>query len=83
MGKSAKISISMPEELLIAVEEVGKDRSESRSEFFRRAAENLLRQERERAKVEQYVQGYIADPESGEDEQWAKLGEAQLLVSDW
>lgn len=73
----------MPEELLSDVEEIGMIRGESRSDFFRRAAENLLRQERERAAVEQYIHGYIANPESDEDEEWAKLGEIRLSEGEW
>ena len=37
MGKSAKVAISLPEDVLEAVEAERKVKGESRSKFFRRA----------------------------------------------
>ena len=45
MDKSTKVAISLPERVLKAIEKERKARGESRSEFFRRAAEKLLKQE--------------------------------------
>jgi metal-responsive CopG/Arc/MetJ family transcriptional regulator len=67
MGKTAKVAISLPENILRAVEEERKARGESRSEFFRRAAERLLKQEREALAVKQYLRGYRETPESAEE----------------
>ncbi len=47
MGKSAKVAISLPEIVLRAVEKERKAKGESRSAFFRRAAERLLNQAHE------------------------------------
>ena len=84
MGRVAKIAISLPEDLLKVVEGERKARGESRSEFFRRAVEALLRQERERAAVEQYVRGYQKMPESADDVQSIhRAGVAVLTEEPW
>ena len=67
MGKVAKVAISLPADVLKAVEAERKARGESRSEFFRRAVEKLLREERESAAVRDYVRGYREIPESAEE----------------
>jgi len=67
MGKTAKVAISLPESILMAVEDERKARGESRSEFFRRAAEKLLKEEREALAVRQYLRGYLEMPESAEE----------------
>jgi hypothetical protein len=45
MGKSAKVAISLSEQNLKALEKERKVREKSGSQFFRRAGEELLRQE--------------------------------------
>ena len=67
MSKGAKVAISLPENVLKAIEKERKARGESRSEFFRRAAEKLLKQARESKAVEDYVRGYRDMPESAEE----------------
>ena len=83
MSRSAKISISVPDDLLRDVERMRSDSRETRSDFFRRAAESLLRQELEREAVERYIQGYHAHPESDDEEAWARLGESQIARGEW
>ena len=63
MSGAAKISISLPSDVLEAAERERRATGESRSQFFRRAVEALLRQERERLAIRQYVAGYVAEPE--------------------
>ena len=67
MEKSTKVAISLPENVLKDIEKERKDRGESRSEFFRRAAEKLLKHEKESKAVKTYVHGYTIMPESVED----------------
>jgi metal-responsive CopG/Arc/MetJ family transcriptional regulator len=67
MRRTAKVAISLPENILRAVEDERKARGESRSEFFRRAVERLLKQEREALAVKRYIQGYREKPESAEE----------------
>lgn len=82
MGKVAKIAISLPEAVLQAVEKERKAKGESRSEFFRRAIEVLLRQQRERAAVEQYIQGYKGMPETADEIEAAHRAAAVALAEE-
>jgi metal-responsive CopG/Arc/MetJ family transcriptional regulator len=84
MEKSAKVAISLPENILKAIEKERKIRGESRSEFFRRAVEKYLKQERESKEVEAYIQGYTALPESVEEvEAFTQLGINILSEESW
>jgi len=84
MGKSAKVAISLPEDILKAVEKERRARGESRSEFFRRAIERLLKQERESSAVREYVRGYREVPESAEEVETAhRIGSAVLAEEPW
>jgi metal-responsive CopG/Arc/MetJ family transcriptional regulator len=67
MNKSTKVAISLPEHVLKAIEKERKASGESRSEFFRRAAEQLLKQEQESKAAETYIRGYRVMPESAEE----------------
>jgi metal-responsive CopG/Arc/MetJ family transcriptional regulator len=67
LSKAVKIAISLPPELLEAADRKCQDRGETRSEFFRHAIEALLRREREQEAVQCYLQGYRAQPETGEE----------------
>ncbi len=64
MSASTKISISLPAETLELVERERRATGESRSELFRRAVENLFESARREAAIRQYVQGYVAEPET-------------------
>jgi len=84
MYKSSKIAISLPADMLEVVEKERVAKGESRSEFFRRAVEALLRQQREHAEVERYVQGYQKVPESDEEVEAAhRAGSAILTEEPW
>ncbi len=84
MGKSMKVAISLPEHVLKAVERERKARGESRSEFFRRAAEKLLKQEQESKAIEKYIQGYCVMPESADEvEAIHRAGTAVLAQEPW
>jgi metal-responsive CopG/Arc/MetJ family transcriptional regulator len=84
MKKSAKITISLPENTLEAVEKERKVSGESRSEFFRHAVENPLKKERESKEVTLYIRGYRAMPETaGEVDAVNRLGESVLAEEPW
>ena len=84
MDKSAKVAISLPEHVLKAIEKERKTRGESRSEFFRRAAEKLLKQGQESKAVEAYIRGYCAMPESAEEvEAVHRAGAVVLAEEPW
>jgi len=84
MAKSAKVAISLPEDVLEAVEMERKAKGESRSQFFRRAVERLLKQEQESSAVKDYVRGYQEVPESADEvEAVHRVGSAVLAEEPW
>jgi len=82
MPKTAKIAISLPKEVLAAVEQARKDNGESRSEFFRRAAETLLRRQREQEMNELYVRAYQQMPETEEEVEAARRAASNILAEE-
>lgn len=64
MVKSTKVSVSLPPSILEAAERERRATGESRSEIFRRALVQLLRHAREKEAVDQYMAGYVAEPET-------------------
>lgn len=84
MGKARKVAISLPDDTLRAVEEKRLALGESRSEFFRRAVEKLLKDERENTSIKDYLCAYRDMPESaGEIEAAQRLGSAVLAGEPW
>jgi metal-responsive CopG/Arc/MetJ family transcriptional regulator len=84
MTKCAKVAISLPEDVLQAVETERKARRESRSQYFRRAIEKLLKQERDSSAVKDYVTGYQKYPEMAEEIEAVHLmGTAVLAEEPW
>jgi len=84
MDKSTKVAISLPGQILKAIEKERKARGESRSEFFRRAAEKLLKQEQESKAIEAYIRGYCVTPESAEEvEAVHRAGTSVLAEEPW
>ena len=79
MKRISKIAISLPEPFLDEVDKECAAKGHSRSEFFRRAAAALLRRERERVAVEEYVQAYSLYPESQEDLGWLEDASQEVL----
>jgi metal-responsive CopG/Arc/MetJ family transcriptional regulator len=66
MGKSAKATISLPADVLRAVDVERSRTTETRRAFFKRAAERLLRQEKWKA-IRNYIRGYQRYPETPEE----------------
>ncbi len=84
MPKTAKISISLPDDVLDRAEKERNASGESRSEFFRRALETLFREKERRAKVQRYVEGYVAEPESEYEVGSAEAAASEALRDqDW
>ena len=79
MPKVAKIAISLPEEVLAAVEREREGSGETRSRIFRRAVELLLRQQKEREISEQYIRAYQQLPETDEEISAARLSASVVL----
>lgn len=84
MGKVAKIAISLPEDVFKAIERERKARGESRSEFLRRAAQEVLRQDTEKAAAASYIRSYKEMPEThAEVESVHRAGSAILANEPW
>jgi predicted transcriptional regulator len=62
-----KIAISLPDDILAAVENERHALGVTRSEIFRRAVEAFLQRQRDREAIESYVAGYRDQPETNED----------------
>ncbi len=80
----AKIAISLPDDVLRAVEKERELTGESRSEFFRRAASALLKQKLREERDREYTRAYREMPETDEELGWlAASSEAVLSAYPW
>jgi metal-responsive CopG/Arc/MetJ family transcriptional regulator len=82
MSKVAKVTISLPGEVLDAVERERGARGETRSEFVLRAVEDYLRRERHRQDVERYIRGYQEFPEAEDEELIAWVQGTQAALAE-
>ena len=82
MPKTTKIAISLPEEVLTAVEREREGSGESRSQIFRRAVELLLRQQKEQKMSEQYIRAYQQIPETNEEVAAARHAATTILTEE-
>ncbi len=82
MPKIAKIAISLPEEVLASVERERRNSGESRSQFFRRAVEALLRRQQEQEMSEQYIRAYQQIPETEEEIEAARHAASDILAKE-
>jgi len=82
MPKVAKIAISLPEDVLTAIEKEREDSGESRSQFFRRAAEMMLRRRREQELNRQYIRAYKKIPETKEEVEAAWQASSAILAEE-
>lgn len=82
MPRISKVAISLPEEMLTAVEKEREESGESRSQIFRRAVELLLRQRKEREMSQQYVRAYQEMPETKEEVTAARRAASTILAEE-
>jgi len=80
--KTSKVAISLPDEVLTAVEREREESGESRSQIFRRALELLLRQRTEREMSERYVRAYQEMPETTEEVTAARHAASTILAEE-
>jgi metal-responsive CopG/Arc/MetJ family transcriptional regulator len=84
MGKISKVAISLPEDVLAAVETQRQAKGETRSEFFRRAVETRLKREQESSAIRDYLRGYQQYRESPEEIEAAhRAGSVVLAGEPW
>ena len=77
----AKNAISLPGEVLLAVEKERKLSGESRSEFFRRAAKALLKQKQREEQDREYIRAYTEMPETEEELGWLQASSQAVLAA--
>jgi len=82
MSKISKIAISLPEEILEAVEREREESGETRSGIFRRAVELLLRQRKEREMSGRYINAYRQIPETQEEIEAARRSASAILAEE-
>jgi metal-responsive CopG/Arc/MetJ family transcriptional regulator len=82
MSKTSKIAISLPEDVLAAVEKEREESGESRSEIFRRAIRLLLRQRKEREISERYIHAYQRMPDTTEEVNAARRSASTILAEE-
>ena len=76
----AKIAISLPDDVLQAVEKERELTGESRSEFFRRAAKALLQQKQREERDREYIRAYREMPETVEEFAGVRSAGLQVLA---
>jgi len=82
MPKTSKIAISLPEDVLTAVEREREESGESRSQIFRRAVDLLLRQRKEREMSDKYIRAYQQVPETTEEVTAARRSASTILAEE-
>ncbi|MBC8275861.1 MAG: ribbon-helix-helix protein, CopG family [Chloroflexi bacterium] len=82
MPKTSKVAISLPEEVLTAVEREREESGESRSQIFRRAVELLLRHRKEKEMSDQYIRAYQQMPETTEEVTAARHSASTILAEE-
>ena len=82
MPKTSKVAISLPEEVLTAVEREREESGESRSQIFRRAVELLLRHRKEKEMSDQYIRAYQQMPDTKEEVTTARHSASTILAEE-
>ena len=81
MRKSAKITISLPIELLEVITRRQAEQGETRSDVIAQLLEAGLRREREQVDVERYIRGYLEQPET--DDEVAATDRLAVEAATW
>jgi metal-responsive CopG/Arc/MetJ family transcriptional regulator len=84
VGRSAKVTISLPSDLLDEIEQERMERHQTRSEFVRGLVEETFRGRREQHNRARYLRGYEQCPESDEEvAEAARVGHQVLAAEPW
>lgn len=81
MKRIVKVAISLPEDLLVAVDQARNTAGTTRSRFFRDAVEARL-QLGVTSEVDRYVAAYRAEPEGAEEVAAAMASAVHLLAAE-
>jgi metal-responsive CopG/Arc/MetJ family transcriptional regulator len=82
MSKVNKISISLPDDILEAIELERKEHGESRSQLIRRSIEILLREKKENELKFKYIQAYTKMPETREEANAAHYAASHIIAQE-
>jgi len=84
LGKTVKIAVSIPKELLKEAEKERKKGGESRSAFVQRAIRVSLKQSKKDKAISSYTEGYQSKPESKEEiDEARRIAEFVLVEEPW
>lgn len=83
MSRVAKVTISLPTDVLETVERERRVHGVSRSQYFVKLVERHRRQEEERLADEQYIRSYQECPGTDEERAWAEYGLRMLAEQPW
>ena len=76
----AKIAISLPNDVLQAVEKERELSGESRSEFFRRAVKTLMKQKQREERDREYTRAYRDMPETSDEFEGLRSASLEALA---
>jgi metal-responsive CopG/Arc/MetJ family transcriptional regulator len=82
MPKVTKIAISLPAEILSAVEKEREESGESRSRIFCRAVELLIHERKNKEMSEQYIRAYQEMPETEDEIKFANQTSSESLAGE-
>ncbi len=82
MSRTDRIAISLPKQVLDAVERVRHQTGETRSGLIQRAIRQMLEGAAKSTRVRQYVEGYARDPEGAAEVRAAEASAARLLAQE-
>ncbi len=79
MGPMTRVTVTLPADLLEALDRKIGHETHSRSELFRRLLGRALQEEEERNQVERWARGYRERPQSEEELGWVDRVAAERL----
>ena len=82
MAQSAKIAISIPNQLVRLIEKERRKTGETRSAFIRRAIRLMFQGKEHMLQVSEYVEGYRCRPETEEEIAAAEASASELLAGE-
>ena len=71
MGETSRLTVSLPADLLAAMDHKLMKKDESRSALVRRLLVEALREAEEQEKIESYLKSYLDDPQTEEEFGWS------------
>ncbi len=85
MRRAAKVTISLPGDVLEAVERERESRGETRSQFLLRAVDEYFSRQRRHRDIDEYIRSYQQAPESQDREQvaWVQTTSRGLALDPW